>query len=109
MKTPSEQELKETNIGKLVNKITKMPETDDSLKKCVALAREIVEAWKNACKQEAKPKPPLNTRSRSRSPLKTGNGPVVHNGPINGPATSSGHHRQDPKARKQVRFAENLS
>jgi hypothetical protein len=54
MKTPSELDLKESGIGKLVNKVSKLKtQPSDEIKvKTISLAKEIVDLWKNACRQE---------------------------------------------------------
>lgn len=54
MKTPTELDLKDSGIGKLVNKVSKMKsQLSDEIKvKTITLAKEIVDLWKNACKQE---------------------------------------------------------
>jgi hypothetical protein len=59
MKVPSENELKSTGIGKLVNKIAKLADSasDPELIKSISLAKEIVSIWKNACKPEVPVRP----------------------------------------------------
>lgn len=54
MQPPSETELKQTGIGKLVNKIHKkeMPKKNsgEQISRLGGLALEIVEYWKGICK-----------------------------------------------------------
>jgi hypothetical protein len=47
MKVPSENDLKSTGIGKLVNKIAKLADSasDPELIKSINLAKEIVSIW----------------------------------------------------------------
>lgn len=72
MKAPSENDLKSSGIGKLVNKVAKLADSASGteLKKSIGLAKEIVNIWKNACKSEVPVRPNQGKRSRSRSPLK---------------------------------------
>lgn len=55
MQPPTEQELKQTSIGKLVNKIHKKEKAavteGNPLSRLGLLAKEIVEFWKDFCKQ----------------------------------------------------------
>ena len=69
MAPPSEQELKQTGIGKLINKVHKKEQAlGEPLSRLGTLAKDIVEYWKSYCKtlkeQQSK------RRSRSRSPSK---------------------------------------
>lgn len=52
MKIPSEYDLKETGIGKLINKVSKLEcvSSDELKSKTIAFGKEIVDLWKNACK-----------------------------------------------------------
>ena len=46
MAVPSQQELKETNIGKLLNKVAKSTDWD--------LAKEVVAEWRRKCTDRSK-------------------------------------------------------
>ena len=68
MEPPTEQELKQTGIGKLINKVQKKEQAASKgkeLSRLGTLAKDIVDYWKNLCKSM---KEQSKRRSRSRSP-----------------------------------------